>query len=124
MKMVLKLLTLGLMLSQADAGPVWMICQPASVQVAEPDENHAWTCQEHPNRCDPRYYDLSIFERRGAERVNDHSETQDGGSVRSITRVFDDGRFEETVEWRDDATGEFPFREVTQGRCVPRTELE
>ncbi len=121
--MVLKLLTLGLMLAQADGGPVWMTCQPASVRVAEPDRNHAWTCQEEPTSCSPRNYDLSIFERRGAEQVKDYSDTQDGMTVRSITRIFDDGRFEETVEWRD-ATGQIPFREETHGRCVPQTDLE
>lgn len=121
--MVLKLLTLGLMLAQGGGGPVWMTCQPVSVRVAEPDRNHAWTCPEQPNGCSPRNYDLSIFERRGAEQVNDSSDTHDGMTVRSITRIFDDGRFEETVEWRD-ARGRIPFREETQGRCVPQTDLE
>ena len=120
--MVLKLLTLGLM-PRADGAPVWMTCRPVSVRVAVSDRNHAWTSQEQPTRCRPRNYDLNIFERRGAEQVNEHSDTQDGMTVRSITRIFDDGRFEETVEWRD-ATGQIPYREETQGRCVPHTDLE
>ena len=123
MQMMLKLLTLGLILAQDDGGPVWMSCQPSSVRVALPDENHAWTCQDEPTRCRARNYDLNIFERRGAEQVNDYSDSQDGMTVRSITRIFDDGRFEEIVEWRDSA-GRIPYREETHGRCVPQTDPE
>ena len=119
--MVLKLLTLGLMLAQADGEPVWMSCRPDSVQVAEPGQNHAWTCPEEPTGCSPRTYDLNTFERRGAERVTEYSDTQEGITVRSIIRIFDDGRFEEKVEWRE-ATGRIPFRQEAQGRCVPQTD--
>jgi hypothetical protein len=117
--MVLKLLTLGLMFTQADGARVWMFCQPDSVRIAEPDQNHAWTCEDEPNRCSPRNYDLDTYERRGAEQVSDHSDSEDRMTVRSIIRIFDDGRFEETVEWRD-AAGQIPIRQETQGRCVPQ----
>ena len=36
---------------------------------------------------------MSIFERRGAEQVNEHSDTQDGMTLRSITRIFDDNKW-------------------------------